>query len=155
MQSNTQSPHQSSEWQVPPGRYSAVLTQVSQRSDEEIRLLFTLSKSCGLIGSKRAGKLYSEKRPIWLQKDLASWLGTDRLQELSADGDLGMHALNGLVGTSAVLEITNQGHGQSVHLSVISAILPHTLANLKGGNAGGPKFRMSFSSQGSDSAMAA
>ena len=155
MQSNTQSPHQSTDWQVPPGRYSAVLTQVLQRSDEEIRLVFTLSKGCGLIGSKRAGKLYSTKRSIWLQKDLASWLGTERLQQLVADDHLGMDALNGLVGTSAVLEITNQNHGQSVPLSVISAILPHTPANLKMSNVGGPKFRMSFAHPGSDRAMAA
>lgn len=155
MQSNTQSPHQSSEWQVPPGRYSAALTQVSQRSDEEIRLVFTLSKSCGLIGSKRAGKLYSEKRPIWLQKDLTSWLGTDRLQQLSADGHLGMYELSKLIGTQAVLEITNQGHGQSVPLSVIRAILPDTPGNLKMSNLGGPKFRMSFAPPASGHAIAA
>jgi hypothetical protein len=68
---------------------------------------------------------------------------------------LGMHALNGLVGTSAVLEITNQGHGQSVPLSVISAILPHTPANLKMSNLGGPKFRMSFAPPASGHAIAA
>lgn len=151
----TNSPHQSNEWHVPPGRYSAILTQVLNRSSDEVRLVFTLSESCGLIGRKKAGKLYSTKRPIWLEKDLSSWLGLSRVKQLAADGDLSLDALHGLVGISAVLVVTNQDHGQSVPLSVISAILPHTLANLKGGNAGGPKFRMSFSSQGSDSAMAA
>ena len=149
-----QSPHQSIEWHVPPGRYSAILTQVLHRSSDEVRLVFTLSESCGL-GRKKAGKLYSTKRPIWLEKDLTSWLGLDGVRQLAADGDLSLDALHDLVGNPAVLVVTNQDHGQSVPLSVISAILPHTLANLKGGNAGGPKFRMSFSSQGSDSAMAA
>lgn len=141
----TQPSNQSNTWQVPSGRYLATLTQVLLRSSDEVRLIFTLSESCGLIGLKKAGKLYSQDRPIWLEKDLTSWLGLGRVQELAVDGHLHQDALNKLVNKSAVLVVATQNHGQSVPLSVISAILPDDFANLKRSNVTGPKFRMSFS----------
>jgi hypothetical protein len=142
------------EWHVPPGRYLATLTQITARSDDA-RLIFTIHEQRGLTDVKKAGKSYSSKRSHWIENDLRSWLGRDGLQKLAADGVLGLEQLNQLIGTKAVLVITNEDHGQDAPLTVISEILPYTHGNLKGLSASGPRFRLSFAPDEDDSAMAA
>lgn len=136
------------QWLVPPGRYSATLTQVSPRPPDEVRLVFTLSKQRGITGDKKAGKYYGDQRPFWLEQDLKSWLGVDRLRSLAADGNMGLAELSTLIGTKAVLVITNEDRGQANPLVIISEILPHTRENLDGTSTAthnvGPKFRLSF-----------
>lgn len=147
--------HDSNEWQVPPGRYSAILTHVSSRSNEAVRLIFKLPEQWMLKESKKAAKHYVTKQPHWLEKDLRSWLGSDRLQKLAMDGMLSPEQLNNLIGIQAVLVITNENHGKKDPLTVISEILPYTPENLKRVNAGEPLFRMSFAPNTDDHAMAA
>jgi len=65
------------EWHVPPGRYSAILTHVSSRSNEAIRTIFKLPEQWMLKESKKAAKHYVTKQPHWLENDLRSWLGRD------------------------------------------------------------------------------
>jgi hypothetical protein len=147
--------HHNNEWHVPPGRYSATITHVLSRSEEEVRVIFTIPVQKGVTEVKKAGKCYSAKHPRWIEKDLGSLLGRDGLRKLAADGVLELEQLNKLIGTQAVLDITNEDHGQDVPLTVISEILPYTPANLKMSNLGGPKFRMSFASPASGHAIAA
>lgn len=146
--------HHNNEWHVPPGRYSATITQITPRS-EEVRVIFTIPEQKGVTEVKKAGKCYSAKHPRWLEKDLGSLLGRDGLRKLAADGVLELEQLNKLIGTQAVLTITNENHGQDVPLTVISEILPYTPGNLKMSNVGGPRFRMSFAPDEDDNAMAA
>jgi hypothetical protein len=142
------------EWHVPPGRYSATITQITPRS-EEVRVIFTIPEQKGVTEVKKAGKCYSSKHPRWIEKDLGSLLGKDGLRKLAADGVLELEQLNKLIGTHAVLVITNEDHGQDVPLTVISEILPYTPGNLKGLSASGPSFRLSFAPDEDDNAMAA
>ena len=137
------------QWIVPPGRYDATLLQVKEHDADSIRLVFKLGNG------KKVGKHYSTQKPYWLEKDLGCWLGRDRLQKLAVNGILSTEELNKLIGTEAVVVVTNEDHGKNEPLIVIREILPHTSENLKGSNGGGPKFRMSFSSQVSDSAKVA
>lgn len=136
------------QWLVPPGRYSATLAQVSPRPPDEVRLVFTLSQQRGITGDKKAGKFYATQRPHWLERDLESWLGTDRLRKLAAGRDLGLAELSTLIGTKAVLVITNEDRGQATPLVNISEILPHTRENLDGTSTAThnvwPRFRLSF-----------
>jgi hypothetical protein len=142
------------EWHVPPGLYSATITQITPRS-EEVRVIFTIPEQKGVTEVKKAGKCYSSKHPRWIEKDLGSLLGRDGLRKLAADGVLELEQLNKLIGTQAVLVITNEDHGQDVPLTVISEILPYNPGNLKMSNLGGPKFRMSFAPPASGHAIAA
>jgi hypothetical protein len=137
------------QWIVPPGRYKATLTQVKKHDDDCIRLVFKLEDG------KKAGKHYYTQKSYWLEKDLCSWLGLDRLQELAVNGTLSPEELKKLIGKEAVLVITNENLGKEVPLVVIREILPHTSQNLRWVNANEPKFRMSFAPNAEDIAIAA
>lgn len=136
------------QWIVPPGRYSATLKQVTAPDPTKVRVVFDLPPQRGLAVGKKAGKFYMKDYPHWLQKDLESWLGVDRLRNLAAEGKMGLAELSTLIGTKAVLVITNEDRGQAMPLVNISEILPHTRENLDGTstatNNEGPKFRLSF-----------
>lgn len=136
-------------WIVPPGRYHAVLSQVKEHDADSIRLVFKLQDG------KKAGKHYSTKKPYWLEKDICSWLCRDRLQKLAVNNIVTAEQLSTLIGTEAVVVVTNENHGQEVPLIVISEILPNTPENLKGKNTSGPSFRMSPAFCADGSAMAA
>ncbi len=136
-------------WIVPPGRYKATLIQVNEHNTDCIRLVFKLGDG------KKAAKQYCTKNPFWLENDLRSWLGGDRLEKLAVNGILGIEELNSLIGREAVIVINNENHGQEVPLVVIREILPPTAENLRWGNSGKVLFRMSFAPNADDTAMAA
>lgn len=146
-------------WIIPPGRYSATFKQVSAPDPTQIRVVFELMPQRGLADVKKAGKYYYTSTPQWLEKDLECWLGRDRARELLKGCSGILVPLRKLIGTKAVLVISNEDRGQAVPLVKISEILPHTRESFEGSstsmNNEGPKFRFSFTQDEDDSAMAA